>query len=80
MVVSYPLIPAPKDLIRQIVIMEWIFSSGRDTEVGMSQSSKADVIIAAYPHRAALVDCVDQVLEHSGEHLGRLILFDDNPK
>lgn len=46
----------------------------------MSQSSKADVIIAAYPHRAALVDCVEQVLEHSGEHLGRLILFDDHPR
>ena len=41
----------------------------------MSQSPKADIIIAMYPDRATTFDCVDRVLEHGGEHLGRLIVF-----
>jgi len=44
----------------------------------MSQRSKADVIIAVYPHATAVLNCcVERLLEHSGDHLGRLILIDD---
>ena len=44
----------------------------------MPQIPKADVIIAVYPHRAMLFDCVERALDHGGEHLGRLIVFDEH--
>ena len=43
----------------------------------MSQRSKTDVIIAVYPHGTAVVNCVLRILEHGGDRVGRLILFDD---
>ena len=76
MLLSYAFSPASKGQKGHIIVKERIPSSGRDTEVGMSQSPKADVIIAVDHYRATLFDCVDRVLEHGGEHLGRLIVFD----
>ena len=41
----------------------------------MSQSPKADIIIAVNPDRATVFNCVQRALEHGGEHLNRLIVF-----
>ena len=43
----------------------------------MAQRSQADVIITVYPHASAVLDCVERLLEYSGDDLGRLILIDD---
>jgi glycosyltransferase involved in cell wall biosynthesis len=43
----------------------------------MAPRSKADVIITVYPLASAVLDCVETLLEYSGDHLGRLILIDD---
>jgi len=40
----------------------------------MSRRSKADVIVATHPNAPAVFNCVRSVLEHSGEHLHRLIV------
>ncbi len=43
----------------------------------MAPRSKADVIITVYPLASAVLDCVETLLEYSGDELGRLILIDD---
>ncbi len=43
----------------------------------MAPRSKADVIITEYPLASAVLDCVETLLEYSGDELGRLILIDD---